>query len=59
MLEWADVVRIALGFASSLILIGIKELFVHHRQVVTIRKSLWNMMEFESDLESFIGASNE
>ena len=56
MLEWADVWKIALGFASSLILIWAKELFVLHRQVVGLRKSLWSMMEFESDLEDFVGA---
>ncbi|HYG65074.1 MAG TPA: hypothetical protein VEL74_21000 [Thermoanaerobaculia bacterium] len=56
MLEWADVWKILLGFASSLILIWIKELFVHYRQVVGLQKSLWSMMEFESDLEEFLAA---
>jgi hypothetical protein len=56
MFEWSDVWKIALGFASSLILMWVKEIFVHHRQVAGLRKSLWSMMEFESDLEVFIGA---
>lgn len=56
MLEWGDVWKIVLGFASSLILMWLKELFVHYRQVVGLQKSLWSMMEYESDLETFLGA---
>ena len=56
MLGWADVWKILLGFVFSVILIWLKELVVHHLQVTGLRKSLWSMMEFESDLEDFMGA---
>lgn len=56
MLEWADVWKVVLGFASSMVLIWIKELLVHRRKLKGMRKTLWSMMEFESDLEEFLGA---
>lgn len=56
MLEWADVWKILLGFTSSVGLIWTKELVVHRRRLGGMRKSLWSMMEFESDLEAFMGA---
>src|SRR5262245_25350594 len=46
--------KIVLGFASSLILLWIKEIYVHRRQVVGMGKSRWSRMEFESDLEDFV-----